>query len=132
LPFTYPWQAKVRYQKGQANPLEILQLKLLETKKGKWFNQLHISLKINFPNLTFNQFKSFSVHIDNLYFFVFGKVLSQFGNIHIHATGIEVIIATPDFVQGIIAVHNIVFIDAKQVQQFRLFGGESLLIILVF
>jgi hypothetical protein len=47
LPFTYQWQAKDRYQEGRPNPFEILQLNLLETKKGKWFNHQTISLKNN-------------------------------------------------------------------------------------
>ncbi|MBP1639952.1 MAG: hypothetical protein H6Q17_1535 [Bacteroidetes bacterium] len=43
-----------------------------------------------------NQFIAFTVDIDNSYFRIFFQKFTQLGNIHIHATGIEVVIVDPN------------------------------------
>ena len=64
------------------------------------------------------QFISLSVNIDNLDRFIFFQVLTQFGDIYVHATRIEVVIVNPDSLQCKVTLQDFVGVCTKQAQQF--------------
>ncbi len=62
--------------------------------------------------------------VDNLNLRIVFQVLAQLGDIHIHGTGIEVVIVNPDGLQGEVALQDFVGVRAQQGQQFVLLGGQ--------
>ena len=54
------------------------------------------------------QLIAFSVNIDNLDRIIFFQVLTQLRNIHIHTTGIEVVIINPDSLQSKVTLQNFI------------------------
>ena len=67
--------------------------------------------------------------IDNLDLTVLFQVLAQLGNIHIHRTGIEVVVIDPDSLQGKVTLQNLVRVATEQSQQFVLLRGEFRLLL---
>ena len=63
-----------------------------------------------------NQFISLSVNIDNLDRFIFFQMLTQFGDIYVHATCIEVVIVNPDSLQCKVTLQNLIGMRTKQAQ----------------
>ncbi len=56
-----------------------------------------LSLRFNFRS---NQLVTLSVNIDNLDRIIFFQVLTQFRDIHVHTTCIEIVIVNPDCFQS--------------------------------
>lgn len=54
----------------------------------------------------------------------FFQVLTQFRDIHVHTTGIEIVIVNPDCFQSEVTLQNLIGMCAKQSEQFRLFGSQ--------
>ena len=52
--------------------------------------------------------------IHNFHRGVVFQVTAQFGDIHVHATGGEIAVVLPDFVEGRGSVHHLVEIEAEQ------------------
>ena len=65
-----------------------------------------------------------AVNIDNLNLRIVLQMLTQFGDIHIHRAGIEVVVVNPDGLQGEVALQNLIGVRAKQSQQFVLLGSQ--------
>lgn len=79
------------------------------------------SLRFNFRC---DQLIAFSVNIDNLDRIIFFQVLTQLRNIHIHTTGIEVVIINPDSLQSKVTLQNFISVRTKQSEKFRFFGSQ--------
>ena len=75
------------------------------------------------------QLIAFSVNVDNLNRIVFLQMFTQFGDINIHTTCIEVIIINPDSLQGKVTLKNLVCMSTQQTQQLRFFGCQLGLLI---
>ena len=52
------------------------------------------------------------------------EVFTQFGDVNVHASCIEVVVVDPNCFQSEISFENLVYMGAKEAQPFRLFGGE--------
>ena len=76
-----------------------------------------------------DQFISFSMNIDDFDRFIFFQVLTQLGDIHIHATCVKVVIINPNRLQCKIALKDFIGMCTKQTQQFRLFCSQLRLLI---
>ena len=55
-------------------------------------------------------------------------MLAQFGDVYVHAAGVEVVVVNPEFrfLQSEVALEDFVYVSAEQAQQFRLLGCEFL------
>ena len=51
-------------------------------------------------------------------------MLTQLRNIHIHTTGIEVVIINPDSLQSKVTLQNFISVCTKQSEKFRFFGSQ--------
>ena len=51
-------------------------------------------------------------------------MLTEFGDINIHATGTEIVIAFPYDLQGVYPLYHIVCVLAQQCEQISLFGRQ--------
>ena len=65
-----------------------------------------------------NQLISLSVNVDDLNGFIILQMLTQFGDVHIHASGIEIVVVNPNGLQSKVALQNIIGMSTKQAQQF--------------
>ena len=70
------------------------------------------------------QFITFTVNIDNFDRVVFLQMLTQFSDIYIHASGIEVIIINPNSFQSKVTLQNFIGMRTKQAQQFGFLSGK--------
>ena len=70
------------------------------------------------------QFITFAVNIDNFDRVVFLQMLTQFSDIYIHASGIEVIIINPNSFQSKVTLQNFIGMRTKQAQQFGFLSGK--------
>jgi len=57
---------------------------------------------------------------------IFFQMFTQFRNIYIHASGIEIIIVSPNILQSIISFKHFINIHTQQFQQLRFFGRQFL------
>jgi hypothetical protein len=55
-----------------------------------------------------DEFITFTVDIDDFNLWVILQMLAQLGDIHIHRTGIEVVVVNPDGLQGEVALQDLV------------------------
>ena len=69
------------------------------------------------------------MNVDDLDLGIVLQVLTQLGDIHIHRTGIEVVVVDPDGLQGEVALQDLVGVTAEQCQQLVLLRGELGLLI---
>ena len=53
-----------------------------------------------------DEFITFTVDIDDFNLWVILQMLAQLGDIHIHRTGIEVVVVNPDGLQGEVALQD--------------------------
>ena len=58
-----------------------------------------------------DKFVSLSVNVDNLYHRVVLKQLALFGDINIHAAGIEIVVVYPDALQSEVPFQNLVHVS---------------------
>src|SRR5574344_1429044 len=71
-----------------------------------------------------NQLITFSMDMYNLYLVVIFQMLTQFGDIHIHRTGIDVVVVYPDGFQSKVTLKYLIGMTAKQSQQLVFFRGQ--------
>ena len=60
------------------------------------------------------EFVATAMDIDNLNLRIIFEKLAQLGDIHIHASGVEVIVVDPYRLQGVVALQNLVDMLAKK------------------
>ena len=70
------------------------------------------------------EFVALAVYVDNLDGGVILEVLAELGDIHVHRTGVEVIVVDPDGLEREIAFEYLVDVGAEQTQQLALLGGQ--------
>ena len=63
--------------------------------------------------------------IDDLNIGIFLEVFSQFRDVHIHASCIEIIVISPNFLQCQLSLQQIVFVLTEHFQQLVFFGRQS-------
>ena len=56
-------------------------------------------------------------------------MLAQLGDVHVHRTGVEVVVVNPDGLQGEVALQNLVGVAAEQGEQLVLLSGELSLLV---
>jgi len=54
------------------------------------------------------------------------QILAQFGNVYVHASSVEIGIASPDLFQGMLPRQQIIQVFCQQSQQVVLFGRKGL------
>ena len=69
------------------------------------------------------------MYIDYLNLIVVLKMLAQLGDVHVHRTGVEVVVVNPDGLQGEVALQNLVGVAAEQGEQLVLLSGELSLLV---
>ena len=62
-----------------------------------------------------DQLVAFAVDVDNLDWGIIFEKFTQFGDVNIHASCIEVVIVDPDCLEGIVALKNVVDVWAEKV-----------------
>ena len=72
----------------------------------------------------FDQFESFAMDGLDGYAAIFFKIFSQFGNVYIHGSCIEITVVMPDHLQSGAAVKHFIFILAEQFQKLDFFIGK--------
>ena len=71
-----------------------------------------------------DEFVTFSVYVQDFNIFVALQMLAKFGDIYIHASGIEVIVVNPNGLQGKVALQHLVGVLVKQGKQLTFLGGK--------
>ena len=71
-----------------------------------------------------NELIALAVDIDDLYLVVFLQMLAQLGDIHVHRTGVEIVVINPDGFQGKVALQDLIGVTAEQGQKFILLRSE--------
>src|SRR5690554_7686421 len=71
-----------------------------------------------------NQLVAFTVYVQNFYCGLVFEVFTQFGNVNVHASGIEVVVVHPNGFQGKITLQYFVGVVAEQFEELRLLGGQ--------
>ena len=71
-----------------------------------------------------NQFVSFSVNVEDFDVIVIFQMFTQFGDINVHAAGIEIIVVNPNGFQSEVTLQNLVSVLVKQSQKFTFLGSQ--------
>ena len=67
---------------------------------------------------------AFAMNIDDLNRRVGLEMFTELGDVHIHRTGVEVVVINPYGLESIVALQNLVNMRAEQAQQLALLCGE--------
>ena len=61
-----------------------------------------------------DEFVALTVDVDDLHLVIVLEVLTQLGDVHVHRTGVEVVVVDPDGAKRIITLQNLVSVRAEQ------------------
>ena len=72
------------------------------------------------------ELEAYAVDIDDFDGGVGLEVFSEFGDVDVHAAGGEIRVVFPDFLEGGVAVDELVEVDGEDAEEVAFFGGEAL------